>query len=95
MTKFVNAGPDTDLYFPAGHPDSLFVEAGQLVDLGDLKVEDGGDCWLVGEGDNVRAWSKERWQKQGGSTAKKAEQADKSTEKSTPKSSADSADKTD
>lgn len=97
MTKFVNAGPDTDLYFPAGHPDSLLVEAGQLVDLGDLKVEDGGDCWLVGEGDNVRAWSKDRWQKQGSSTARKAadQQADKSTEKSTPKASTDSADKTD
>jgi hypothetical protein len=100
MTKFVNAGADTDLYFPAGHPDSLFVEAGQLVDLGDLKVEDGGDCWLVGEGDNVRAWSKDRWQKQGSAGAKKADdKGDKSTEKSekpaAKPSGPDPADKTD
>ena len=65
MTKLVNTGAALDLYFPEGHPDSLFVEAGQVVDLGDLNVEDGGDCWLVGEGDNVRAWSKDRWQRQG------------------------------
>lgn len=65
MTKFVNTGDAIDLYFPAGHPESLNVEAGQVVDLADLKVEDGGDCWLVGEGDEVRAWSKDRWEKQG------------------------------
>lgn len=79
MTKFVNTGDDIDLYFPAGHPDSLPVESGQVVDLGDLKVEDGGDCWLVGEGDNVRAWSKDRWEKQG--AAKKDDKSDKAADK--------------
>lgn len=103
MTKFVNAGDDVDLYFPAGHPDSLFVEAGQVVDLGDLKVEDGGDCWLVGEDVNVRAWPKDRWQKQGSAGAKAAKadakadsKADvKDTERPGVKTSPDPADKTD
>ncbi len=82
MTKFVNTGADVDLYFPEGHPDSLPVKAGQIVDIGDLQVEDGGDCWLVGEGDNVRAWSKDRWQRQGG-RPKPAEKttAEKTTDK--------------
>lgn len=71
MTKFLNTGDAIDLYFPAGHPDTLQVGEGQTVDLGDLKVEEGDDCWLVGEGDNVRAWSKARWEKQG--AAKKSE----------------------
>jgi len=93
MTKFVNTGGDIDLYFPAGHPDSLAVEAGQVVDLGDLKVEDGGDCWLVGEDDNVRAWAKERWQKQGSSGAKNAKS--EKDERPAVKSSPDPADKTD
>ncbi len=78
MTKFVNTGDDIDLYFPAGHSDSLQVEAGQVVDLGDLKVEEGDDCWLVGEGDNVRAWPKGRWEKQG---EKKSAAKDKPAEK--------------
>lgn len=65
MTKLVNNGDAVDLYFPAGHPDTLEVGAGQVVDLGEVKVEEGDDCWLVGEGDNVRAWPKERWSKQG------------------------------
>lgn len=81
MTKFVNVGNDIDLYFPAGHPDSLAVEAGQVVDLGDLKVEDGGDCWLVGEGGDVRAWPKERWEKQGAKKAPEKSSEAKAAEK--------------
>jgi hypothetical protein len=93
MTKFVNNGGEVDLYFPAGHPESLHVEAGQVVDLADLKVEDGGDCWLVGEGDNVRAWPKERWGKQG---EKKSEaKAEKAEPKADSKSAAKPTDKSD
>lgn len=65
MAKLVNKGASVDLYFPAGHPDSLHVEADQVVDLGDVRVEDGGDCWLTGEGDNLRAWSKDQWDQHG------------------------------
>lgn len=63
MTKFVNTGDAIDLYFPAGHPDTLEVGPGQVVDLGDLKVVEGDDCWIVGDED-PRAWSKDRWEKQ-------------------------------
>ncbi len=86
MTKFVNTGDAIDLYFPAGHSDSLQVEAGQVVDLGDMKVEEGDDCWLVGEGDNVRAWPKDRWERQGEKkSAPKSTEKDKSADKSTDK----------
>lgn len=67
MTKFVNKGDEIDHYFPSGHPDSLRVATGQVVDVGDLKVVDAGDCFLVGDGDDVRAWAKSRWEKQGSS----------------------------
>ena len=65
MTKFVNKGEGIDHYYPGGHPDSLRVDAGQVVDVGDLKVEELDDCYLVGEGDDVRAWPKTRWEQQG------------------------------
>lgn len=81
MTKLVNTGDAIDLYFPEGHPDSLPVDAGQVVDLGDLKVEDGGDCWLVGEGDNQRAWPKARWDKQGSEKKSSAKPSDKPADK--------------
>jgi hypothetical protein len=64
MTKFVNKGESVDHYFPGGHPDSLHVEANQVVDVGDMSVEELDDCYLVGEGDNVRAWPKSRWEMQ-------------------------------
>jgi hypothetical protein len=73
MTKFVNNGPGTDHYFPGGHPDSLRVENGQTVDVGDVKVEEQDDCYLVGEGDDVRAWPKSRWKLQGSAAKQKAE----------------------
>lgn len=83
MTKFVNNGSPIELYFPAGHPDSLTVDSGQVVDVGDLKVEEGDDCWLVGEGDDVRAWPKERWEKQGERKSSRSSQKDeKPAEKS-------------
>jgi hypothetical protein len=65
MAKFVNVGGDADHYFPAGHGDSLPVASGQLVDVGDVNVEEMDDCYLVGEGDDLRAWPKSRWELQG------------------------------
>jgi hypothetical protein len=64
MAKFVNTGETVDHYFPGGHPDTLRVESGQVVDVGDVSVVEHGDCYLVGDGDNVRAWPKSRWQLQ-------------------------------
>lgn len=78
MAKFVNTGEDVDHYFPGGHPDTLRVENGQVVDVGDATVVEHADCYLVGDGDDVRAWPKSRWQLQsarssGKSTAGKSE----------------------
>ena len=64
MTKFVNRGGPVDHYFPAGHTDSLYVENGQVVDVGEANVEEQEDCYLVGDGDDVRAWPKSRWEMQ-------------------------------
>lgn len=64
MAKFVNTGEAVDHYYPAGNSESLFVDAGQVVDVGDLPYEEREDCYLVGEGDNVRAWPKSRWELQ-------------------------------
>jgi hypothetical protein len=45
MAKFVNAsGGDVYHYFPEGHGDSVMVAAGQVIDVGDLEVEELDDC---------------------------------------------------
>lgn len=90
MAKFVNNGEDVDHYFPAGHGDSLPVTAGQTVDVGDVNVVEQDDCWVVGEGDDARAWPKSRWSYQ--DTGKK-ETASKTSAKE--KSAPASQDKTD
>jgi hypothetical protein len=64
MTKFVNTGEAVEHYHPGGHENSLHVEQGQVVDVGDANVEEQDDCYLVGSGDDVRAWPKSRWQMQ-------------------------------
>lgn len=84
MAKFVNVGDDVDHYFPAGHGDSLPVTNGQTIDVGDVNVEDGGDCWLVGEGDGLRAWPKSRWDYQGAQKKDKAAPKNDTKEKSGP-----------
>ncbi len=65
MAKFVNNGPDTDHYFPGGHPESLHVKNGQVVDVGDVDFDEQDDCYIVGTGDDARAWPKSRWKLQG------------------------------
>lgn len=82
MAKFVNLGDDVDHYFPAGHGESLPVTNGQIVDVGDVNVEDQGDHYVVGEGDDARAWPKSRWELQG---AAKKDSASKAPAKETPK----------
>jgi hypothetical protein len=64
MAKFVNTGEAVEHYFPGGHPDTLRVENGQVVDVGEVAVAEHEDYFLVGEGDDVRAWPKSRWQLQ-------------------------------
>lgn len=53
---------DVDLYHPAGHPSSLLVKAGAVVEVvGALAEDQSEDAHLIGEGDAVRAWPKSRW----------------------------------
>jgi hypothetical protein len=50
-----------DLYRPAGHPDSLHVEADQVVEVPASVTEELDDAWITGEGDNRLAWPKANW----------------------------------
>jgi hypothetical protein len=52
-----------DLFFPAGHTDSLHVAPGDVVDVpGELAPEQPDDAFLVGEGDDARLWPKALWE---------------------------------
>lgn len=60
--RLKNVGPAVDLYRPAGDSRSLRVEEGQVVETpGELSGEV-DDAYLIGAGDDMRAWSKTRWE---------------------------------
>lgn len=51
-----------DIYFPAGHADSLHVEPGDVIDVpGDLAPDQPDDAYVIGTGDDARAWPKALW----------------------------------
>ncbi|MFF9097563.1 hypothetical protein ACF1AX_31130, partial [Streptomyces sp. NPDC014802] len=53
-------GDAVHLYAPPGSPNSLAVDAGQIITVaGPLKETD--DAYLCGEGDACRAFPKSRW----------------------------------
>jgi hypothetical protein len=63
MPRFRNIGAAAHVYKPAGDPDSLFVDAGQIVETpGELAPEQPADAYVVGEGDQARAWPKALWE---------------------------------
>lgn len=63
MPDFVNIGPAVDVYAPAGGSDSLHVDPGQTITVaGDLANEQPEDAYLVGCGDDARAWPHSQWQ---------------------------------
>lgn len=63
MPDFVNIGSaPVDVYAPEGHPDTLHVDPGQTITVpGELAAEQAVDAYLVGEGDNARAWPHSQW----------------------------------
>ncbi|MFF9238384.1 hypothetical protein ACF1AY_15825 [Streptomyces sp. NPDC014776] len=55
-----NTGDAVHLYAPPGSPNSLAVDAGQIITVaGPLKETD--DAYLCGEDDACRAFPKSRW----------------------------------
>lgn len=63
MAQFENLLDAVHHYGPAGSPNAVFVDHGQILDVGNLPVEEHGDCYLIGEGDDVRALPKARWRR--------------------------------
>lgn len=63
MLRFKNLGEVCHAYFPAGHPESVEVVAGGILEVPGELIEEIADAYLVRESeDQVRAWPKERWQ---------------------------------
>jgi hypothetical protein len=61
-TRFKN---DTDadlvLFGPTGHPDAFTCKSGDIVEIpGDITAET-DDAFIVGDGDDARAWPKTVW----------------------------------
>lgn len=63
MAKLMNVGPDAVyLWAPPEYEDSLLVEAGQVVDVTGDVSEELDDAYIVGAGDDARAFPKSRWE---------------------------------
>lgn len=61
MLKFRNVGPGIAAFKPAelgGKP----VESGDVIEVDGEVTGEVDDAYLVGEGDNVRAWPKAQWE---------------------------------
>lgn len=60
--RLKNVGAAVHLYRPAGDPSSLYVDAEQIVEVpGEISAEV-DDAYVIGEGDQARAWSKSQWE---------------------------------
>ncbi|GHA01505.1 hypothetical protein ACFOOM_12110 [Streptomyces echinoruber] len=69
-----NLGEAVHLYAPPDSPNSLPVDAGQIITVaGPLKETD--DAYVCGEGDQARAFPKSRWAVEKPSTKKAATEA--------------------
>ncbi|MEW2250393.1 hypothetical protein AB0907_24000 [Streptomyces sp. NPDC006975] len=55
-----NAGEAVHLYAPPGSPNSLPVDAGQVITVAG-PLEETDDAYICGEGDLARAFPKSRW----------------------------------
>jgi hypothetical protein len=61
VPKLKNTLEPVHLYRPEGDPGSRFVQAGEHVEVPRISAET-EDAYIVGEGDNARAFPKSRWQ---------------------------------
>lgn len=55
-----NLGEAVHLYAPPGSPNSLPVDAGQVITVAG-PMEETGDAYVCGEGGQARAFPKSRW----------------------------------
>lgn len=59
MAKFKNiSGEQLHL----GRPDGRAIDAGEVIDAGGEVDDELDDAWIVGEGDDARAWPKATWE---------------------------------
>ncbi|MGW4876541.1 hypothetical protein ACWEPI_08295 [Streptomyces sp. NPDC004262] len=57
-----NLGEAVHLYAPPDSPNSLPVDAGQVITVpGPMSENEAGDAYICGEGDTARAFPKSRW----------------------------------
>ncbi|WP_406168884.1 hypothetical protein [Streptomyces sp. NBC_00996] len=66
-----NLGEAVHLYAPPGSPNSLPVDAAQIITVAG-PMEETADAYVCGEGDQARAFPKSRWVVEAPPTAKKA-----------------------
>lgn len=66
-----NLGTPVHLYAPPDSPNSLPVDAGQIITVAG-PVEETGDAFVCGEGDQARAFPKSRWAVEAPARTKKA-----------------------
>jgi hypothetical protein len=61
-TRFKNnTDDDLVLFGPTGHPDAYICPAGEIVEVrGDI-TDETDDAFIVGSGDDARAWPKSLW----------------------------------
>jgi DNA-binding transcriptional regulator/RsmH inhibitor MraZ len=61
VARLKNTGDPMHVYAPPGAPNSLFVDAGQIIEVPGEITDELDDAYLVGTGDDQRAWSKAQW----------------------------------
>lgn len=64
MARLTNVGAAVDVYRPAGHGDSLAVDAGQILEVQGDVIEEQEDCYIIGKDNdpgNIRAFPKAQW----------------------------------
>ncbi len=61
MARLKNTGDPVHVYAPEGDQRSLLVDTDQIVEVPGEVTEELDDAYIVGHGDDARAWPKSRW----------------------------------
>lgn len=62
MARLKNIGPDVYTYAADGTAESLLVETGQTIEVLGPITEELDDAYIIGAGDDRRAWPKAQWE---------------------------------
>lgn len=62
MLRFKNLLANCHVYHPSGHPNSVLVTEGQVVEVAGEVVAEHDDCWVVAMDGDTRAWPKTNWE---------------------------------